>query len=76
AQTPAPNHPAQDATPTRQPVIPAADEQPQSTFEDLDEVPFYKKALAQRLADDGGYGPNWSNVDDYDIPTVLRKNMD
>ncbi len=26
--------------------------------------------------DPGGYGPNWSNVDDYDIPTVLRKQMD
>ena len=24
----------------------------------------------------GGYGPNWSGVDDFDIPTVLRKQMD
>lgn len=41
------------------------------------EIPFYRKALAHRQADDpGGYGPNWSNVDDYDIPTVLRKQMD
>ncbi len=41
------------------------------------EIPFYRKVLAQRHADDpGGYGPNWSNVDDYDIPTVLRKQMD
>jgi len=42
-----------------------------------EEVPFYKKAFAQTLGEDiDGYGPNWSNVDDYDIPTVLRKQMD
>ncbi len=29
-----------------------------------------------RGEDPHGYGPNWSNVDDYDIPTVLRKQMD
>lgn len=23
-----------------------------------------------------GYGPNWSSVDDWDIPTVLRRQMD
>jgi cell division protein FtsZ len=41
------------------------------------DVPFYRKALAQRHVDDpGGYGPNWSNIDDFDIPTVLRKQMD
>ncbi len=41
------------------------------------EVPFYRKAMAQDLGNDsGGYGPNWSNIDDYDIPTVLRKQMD
>jgi cell division protein FtsZ len=42
------------------------------------EVPFYRKVLAQsgRTEDPGGFGPNWSNVDDYDIPTVLRKQMD
>jgi cell division protein FtsZ len=45
--------------------------------EEPEEVPFYRKVLAQRHGDDpGGYGPNWSNVDDYDIPTVLRKQMD
>ncbi|MEL7059536.1 MAG: cell division protein FtsZ [Acidobacteriota bacterium] len=44
---------------------------------DEGEVPFYRKALAQQHGDDpNGYGPNWSNVDDYDIPTVLRKQMD
>jgi cell division protein FtsZ len=41
------------------------------------ELPFYRKALAQVRGDDpNGFGPNWSNVDDYDIPTVLRKQMD
>jgi cell division protein FtsZ len=42
-----------------------------------EEVPFYKKVIAHTHPDDpGGFGPNWSNVDDYDIPTVLRKQMD
>lgn len=41
------------------------------------EVPFYRKAIAHNRGDDpGGFGPNWSSVDDYDIPTVLRKQMD
>ncbi len=41
------------------------------------EVPFYRKVLAHKQTEDsGGFGPNWSNVDDYDIPTVLRKQMD
>jgi cell division protein FtsZ len=41
------------------------------------EVPFYRKAIAHLRGDDpNGFGPNWSNVDDYDIPTVLRKQMD
>ncbi len=42
-----------------------------------EKVPFYKKALAHIHSDDSeGFGPNWKSVDDYDIPTVLRKNMD
>ncbi len=42
-----------------------------------EEIPYFRKVLAQSQPDDpGGYGPNWSNVDDYDIPTVLRKQMD
>ncbi len=41
-----------------------------------EKVPFYKKALAHMHGDDEGFGPNWKSVDDYDIPTVLRKNMD
>ena len=41
------------------------------------DIPFYRKAAAHGGTDDqGGFGPNWSNVDDYDIPTVLRKQMD
>jgi cell division protein FtsZ len=40
-------------------------------------VPFYRKVLSHHHdRDKGGFGPNWSAVDDYDIPTVLRKQMD
>ena len=54
---------------------PAADQR--AADDDNEEVPFFKKVLAQHATDDsGGYGPNWSGVDDYDIPTVLRKQMD
>ncbi len=50
---------------------------PQPAAEEQEQIPFYRKVLAERHGDDpGGYGPNWSSVDDYDIPTVLRKNMD
>ncbi len=42
-----------------------------------DDVPFYRRVVAQNRGEDpNGYGPNWSNVDDFDIPTVLRKQMD
>jgi cell division protein FtsZ len=45
--------------------------------EENEEIPFYRKVIAQAQEDDpNGYGPNWSNVDDFDIPTVLRKQMD
>ncbi len=45
--------------------------------EDGEDIPFYRKVIAQSQNDDpNGYGPNWSNVDDFDIPTVLRKQMD
>ena len=45
--------------------------------EEEEDVPFYKKVLAHsNQKDKGGFGPNWSSVDDYDIPTVLRKQMD
>ena len=47
-----------------------------STDQDA-EVPFYRKVLAHEGGEDpGGFGPNWSEVDDFDIPTVLRKNLD
>lgn len=64
------------------PIHEVREERPQperSEREDDDpaDVPFYKKVIAQHYRDDPeGYGPNWSNVDDYDIPTILRKQMD
>lgn len=55
---------------------PAPAPEPEPDRETAD-VPFYRKAIAHVRGDDpGGFGPNWSNVDDYDIPTVLRKQMD
>ena len=58
--------------------VPAAPQERQSAPPEPEpEVPFYRKVLAHRQGEDpGGFGPNWSNVDDYDIPTVLRKQMD
>ncbi len=45
--------------------------------EEREEIPFYRKVIAHNRGEDpNGFGPNWSNVDDYDIPTVLRKQMD
>jgi cell division protein FtsZ len=56
-------------------VTPIENRQPQD--EEQEEIPFYRKFIAKSQPDDpGGYGPNWSNVDDFDIPTVLRKQMD
>ncbi|MGE5233830.1 MAG: cell division protein FtsZ [Acidobacteriota bacterium] len=55
---------------------PAAPAEPRREEEPAD-VPFYRKAVANaRPEDPNGFGPNWSQVDDYDIPTVLRKQMD
>ncbi|HVR30907.1 MAG TPA: cell division protein FtsZ [Thermoanaerobaculia bacterium] len=52
-----------------------ATEEPEQ--EEEERVPFYRKVLAHHHdRDKGGFGPNWSAVDDYDIPTVLRKQMD
>jgi cell division protein FtsZ len=63
--------------PTPEPARPnpaPADEQP---AEEPEHVPFYRKVIAHARGEDpSGYGPNWSQVDDYDIPTVLRKQMD
>jgi hypothetical protein len=51
-----------------------ANEEPEEREE---KVPFYRKVLSHHHdRDRGGFGPNWSAVDDYDIPTVLRKQMD
>jgi len=59
---------------------PIYDELPEpatASEEEGEDVPFYRKVIAQAQNDDpNGYGPNWSNVDDFDIPTVLRKQMD
>jgi len=62
------------ATPTA--AAPAPAEKPEPERPQVD-VPFYRKVLAHARGEDpNGFGPNWSNVDDYDIPTVLRKQMD
>jgi len=65
------------ATPTPQPAPPVAAAQ-EAGEPKRERVPFYRKVLAQSTKGDdpGGFGPNWSNIDDYDIPTVLRKQMD
>ena len=53
-----------------------AEVEPPSSEEEA-AVPFYRKVLANQGGEDpGGFGPNWSEVDDFDIPTVLRKNLD
>ena len=69
---PEPFHLAEPAATAARPApepAPAADEP--------EEIPFYRKVIAQTQGEDpNGYGPNWSNVDDFDIPTVLRKQMD
>jgi cell division protein FtsZ len=50
---------------------------PAAKEESEERVPFYRKVIAQsRNEDPNGFGPNWSSVDDFDIPTVLRKQMD
>jgi cell division protein FtsZ len=67
------------AAPTFAPAPVLKEEEPERSPLD---VPFYRKAVANmshnngRGDDPNGFGPNWSNVDDYDIPTVLRKQMD
>ncbi|MEZ5332886.1 MAG: cell division protein FtsZ [Thermoanaerobaculia bacterium] len=50
---------------------------PAQNTKEREDFPFYRKVLAESQPEDpGGFGPNWSNVDDFDIPTVLRKQMD
>jgi cell division protein FtsZ len=62
------------AAPAFAPAPAVKEEEPERSPAD---IPFYRKAIANVRGDDpNGFGPNWSNVDDYDIPTVLRKQMD
>jgi len=64
-------------TPARPAGMMASAERAAERHDDPGDVPFYRKAVAQSRPDDpGGFGPNWSAVDDYDIPTILRKQMD
>ncbi len=67
--------PVRGAEPSSRPAMMASPADSRAAEEP--EVPFYRKVIAQQRGDDpGGFGPNWSSVDDYDIPTVLRKQMD
>jgi cell division protein FtsZ len=67
--------PLEPARPHARPPHPTAAEPRRA--EEPAEVPFYRKVVAHARGEDpGGFGPNWSNVDDYDIPTVLRRQMD
>jgi len=73
AAVPPPAAAAGAAAPGSAPSL-GAQEEPARTAAD---IPFYRNVIAHgRGEDPGGFGPNWSNVDDYDIPTVLRKQMD
>ena len=55
----------------------AASEGVAAEDQDSGDADFRDRLLAERhKIDPGGFGPNWRNVDDYDIPTVLRKQMD
>ena len=55
----------------------AAAPAPVAAGEEKSDANFRDRMLADRhKIDPGGFGPNWRNVDDYDIPTVLRKQMD
>jgi cell division protein FtsZ len=78
ARIPAPVRPAQQSLEAESgPVYDEIPEPIESTEEEGEGVPFYRKVIAEAQNDDpNGYGPNWSNVDDFDIPTVLRKQMD
>ena len=79
-QTARPTSPAPQSyhrPPVNQPEPAPVQAEPEPVVEPEEDLPFYRKALAMRHVDDSsGYGPNWKNVDDYDIPTVLRKQMD
>ena len=71
--------PAQEpaSLPTRTVRIDDDDVGTPAPVKEREDFPFYRKVLAESQREDpNGYGPNWSNVDDFDIPTVLRKQMD
>ena len=69
--------PLRPSTPAQAPSMMMADARENREEPAVADIPFYRKAVAsQRGEDPGGFGPNWSSVDDYDIPTVLRKQMD
>ena len=72
----APPQPAAGPPPA-EPAPPAVERAAEPSPQEPEEIPFYRKVIAQTQNEDpNGYGPNWSNVDDFDIPTVLRKQMD
>ena len=74
ACAPPPDTQADDSDLRMRPRVAAAAPEPPAEEE---QVPFYRKVIAHSRGEDpGGFGPNWSNVDDFDIPTVLRKQMD
>jgi cell division protein FtsZ len=80
-RAPAPPLSLNRPVPMSAPSLAAAPLNTRDTREESDsapaDVPFYRKVIANQRGDDpNGFGPNWSNVDDYDIPTVLRKQMD
>ncbi|MEM6454152.1 MAG: hypothetical protein AAF772_03575, partial [Acidobacteriota bacterium] len=61
---------APDDAPAPAPAPAPVDDEPEM-------LSFRRRAMAHSQPEDpNGYGPNWSNVDDFDIPTVLRKQMD
>jgi cell division GTPase FtsZ len=68
--------PLADRPLAERPVFETAPQPEPSAGEEREDVPFYRKVIAQRHQGEGGFGPNWSGVDDYDIPTVLRRSMD
>ncbi len=77
APTPSPRDTPLQDVPLQTSGTVAADLEETRTQEPSEEIPFFKKVLAQNAADQsGGYGPNWSGVDDFDIPAVLRRQMD
>ncbi len=75
--TPRPEPVIEPPQPAERPAASAAAPADEPKDEEREEIPFYRKVIAQTQGEDpNGYGPNWSNVDDFDIPTVLRKQMD